>query len=278
MQPLEADRAFAGSIPELYERFMVPLIFAPYAEDLAERVRFYQPARVLEIAAGTGALTRQLSQVLPVGTTIIATDFNQAMLSEAAALGTPRPVQWQQADAMQLPFGEGEFDLVVCQFGAMFFPDKAAAFAEARRVLRDGGAFCFSVWDRIEANDIADTVTQALAAAYPLDPPRFMARVPHGYHDLDRIRADLRDGGFDADPIIATVPIRSRAESARVAAVAYCQGSPLRGEIEARQPPSLEEATSIAEAALVARFGEGAIESGIQAHVVTALRQSGSSL
>src|SRR5205085_1947752 len=164
------DKVFAGSIPRLYEDYFVPLIFAPYAEDLADRVAARSPARILEIAAGTGVVTRALLARLPESATIVATDLNPAMLETAKQVGTSRPVQWKPADAMQLPFGDGEFDAVVCQFGVMFFPDKGRAFAEARRVLRPGGAFVFNAWDRIEDNEFADVVTSALATLFPVDP------------------------------------------------------------------------------------------------------------
>ena len=160
MDPLDTDTAFLGSIPQVYDRYLVPLIFAPYAADLALRTVRRHPAHVLEIAAGTGVVTRQLAEMLPPGVSIVATDLNQTMLDEAAAIGTSRPVEWRQADALHLPFPDAFFDVVVCQFGVMFFPDKARAFAEARRVLRSGGQFIFNVWDRIEHNDFADTVTQ----------------------------------------------------------------------------------------------------------------------
>src|SRR3954468_4158256 len=132
------DRAFSGSIAQLYEQYMVPLIFEPYAKDITRRLVPLRPSSVLEIAAGTGVVTRHLAAQLPAGVSIVATDLNQPMLDHAASIGTRRPVAWQQADAMRLPFGDGTFDAVVCQFGAMFFPDKAVAFAEARRVLRPG--------------------------------------------------------------------------------------------------------------------------------------------
>jgi SAM-dependent methyltransferase len=190
------------------------------------------------------------------------------MLDEAAAVGTARPVQWQQADAMALPFPDGEFDAVVCQFGVMFFPDKSKAFSEASRVLKPGGVFIFNVWDRIAENEFADTVTTALAAVFPEDPPRFLARTPHGYHDRSTIERDLAAGGFTRSPQIATVTARSRAESARVPAIAYCQGTPLRNEIEARDTALLGEATDIAAAAVAQRFGTHAVDGRIQAHVV----------
>ena len=135
---------FAGSVPDLYERYMVPLMFEVYAVDLAARVGRLKPSRVLEIAAGTGAATRQLARELPVSATIVATDLNQPMLDHAAAIGTARAVAWRQADVMRLPFPDGSFDVVACQFGAMFFPDKPRAYAEVRRVLLPGGSSSMS--------------------------------------------------------------------------------------------------------------------------------------
>jgi SAM-dependent methyltransferase len=265
--PDQGDVAFAGSIPEIYDRHMVPLLFAPYAEDLVRRARARPARRVLELAAGTGAVTRALAAGLDAGVEIEATDLNQAMLDRAAAIGTHRPVRWSVADAMATGFGDGAFDLVVCQFGVMFFPDKPRAYAEARRVLRPGGRFLFNVWDRLETSDVTDEVTRALAALWPDDPPRFMARTPHGYHDVEAIRRDLAAGGFPA-PTIETVGAPCVAPSPRAAAIAICQGSPLRGEIEARGRHALDEATHAAEAALVRRFGAGPIAARMSAHVV----------
>jgi ubiquinone/menaquinone biosynthesis C-methylase UbiE len=267
-----ADAKFGGSIPQLYDRLLVPLIFQPYADDLAARVArvvHERPARVLEIAAGTGVVTRALAQCLPPSSTIVATDLNQAMLDQAIAAGTAHPVRWQQADAMSLPFPDAAFDVVVCQFGAMFFPDKAAAYAEARRVLRPGGQFVFNVWDRIEDNDFAQVVTDALAQAFPLEPPRFLARTPHGYHDLATIADDLARAGFTTPPVWSTLAARSRAVTPDVPAIAYCQGTPLRNEIAASR---LAEATALAAAAIAQRFGAGPVDGKIQAHVIAVAR------
>jgi ubiquinone/menaquinone biosynthesis C-methylase UbiE len=263
----DSDKVFSGSIAALYESHLVPLIFQPYADDLARRIATMGATDVLEIAAGTGVVTRALA-ALP-GLSIVATDLNPAMLDEAARIGTARPVRWQAADAMALPFADASFDVVACQFGAMFFPDKARAFAEARRVLRPGGTFVFNVWDRIEANDFADTVTVALAPLFPDDPPRFLARTPHGHHDVASLARDLAAAGFTATPTIDTVAARSRAATARLPAVAYCQGTPLRNEIEARAPGRLDEATEAAAAAIERRFGAGPVDGRIQAHVIT---------
>ena len=270
----DSDKHFAGSIPELYDQYMVPLIFERYAADLVQRLASRPVTRVLEIAAGTGVVTRKLASVLHEDVAIIATDLNPAMLETAAAIGTSRPVQWRQADAMQLPFANGMFDAVVCQFGVMFFPDKAKAFAEVGRVLCPGGVFIFNVWDRIEANEFADTVTTALASVFPDDPPRFMARTPHGYHDRATIARDLADGGFTAVPRFDTLTARSRAESARDVAVAYCQGTPLRNEIEARDASRLEAATEAAAEAIARRFGGAAVEGLVEGRPVEGMIQA----
>jgi len=266
------DKLFAGSIPEIYDRFLVPLIFEDYARDLADRLAKAGPQDLLETAAGTGVLTRALAARLPVSTRITATDLNQPMLEHAKARqpGNGR-IAWKQADALALPFGDQSFDAVVCQFGVMFFPDRVAGYKEARRVLKPGGHFIFNVWDSISENDFADVVTQALAEIFPDDPPRFMARTPHGYHDVDEIRADLKAAGF-ASASVDVVDARSKAPSPRDPAVAYCQGTPLRNEIEARDASRLEEATAKAAEALARRFGNGAVDGRIRACVITAPR------
>jgi SAM-dependent methyltransferase len=268
MTNAEVEQGFIGSLPKVYHTHLVSLIFEPYATDLVNRLAARPMGRVLEIAAGTGAVTRELASVLPESVSIVASDLNQPMLDQAVAAGTTRPVEWRQADAMRLPFEDGAFDAVVCQFGVMFFPDKGKAFAEARRVLRTGGLLMFNVWDRIEENEFAETVTTALAALFPTDPPRFLARVPYGYYDRPTIERDLADGGFTLSPQITTVPERSRASSPQIPAIGYCQGTPLRNEIEARSAGRLGEATARAAEAIARQFGAGAVDGKIQALVV----------
>ena len=267
----ETDKQFTGSIPELYDRHLGPLIFEPYARDLAARLADLAPSRVLETAAGTGVATRALASALPASVTIVATDLNRPMLDFAASRTGAANVAWRQADALALPFGDGAFDAVACQFGAMFFPDKAAAYREARRVLRPGGRFLLSVWDRIERNELAHLVTGAVASLFPEDPPLFLARPPHGYHDADAILDELRAAGF-AQVAIETVERRSWAPSPRHPAIGFCQGTPLRLEIEARGPGRLDEATDVAASAVAARFGDGPFDARMQAHVIVATR------
>ncbi|MEA2930723.1 MAG: hypothetical protein QOG38_3151 [Hyphomicrobiales bacterium] len=266
-----SDKVFAGSIPEIYDRFLVPLIFEPYALDLAERLAKAAPRSVLEVAAGTGVLTRAMGSRLPADPRLTVTDLNQPMLDHARARQPDERIEWKQADALALPFADASFDAVACQFGVMFFPDKVQGYREARRVLKPGGRYMFNVWDRISENDFADVVAQALATVFPDDPPRFMARVPHGYHDIEQIRRELNTAGF-TDIAIEAVDHRSRAASPRDPAIAYCQGTPWRSEIEARDAPRLEEATNRAAEAVAQRFGNGAVDGRIRAFVITAAR------
>ncbi|MEQ1900933.1 MAG: methyltransferase domain-containing protein [Devosia sp.] len=268
---LKTDSAFTGSIPENYDRYMVPLIFEPYAADIARRAVALAPGAVLETAAGSGVVARALAPLLASGATYVATDLNQAMIDYAASQQPPgMRVTWRQADALALPFEDGTFDLVCCQFGAMFFPDRVAGYAEAKRVLKTGGHFLFNVWDRIEENDFADDVANALAELFPADPPGFMARTPHGYHDTALIRSDLEAAGF-SNVVIETKAELSRASSSRIPAVALCQGTPLRIEIEARAPGGLASVTDHVASAIAAKHGSGAVAAKIQAHVILAV-------
>lgn len=265
-----SDKVFAGSIPEFYDTLMVPLIFEAYAAHMAQLVASFSPGTLLETAAGSGAVTRALAPKLKSDVRYVATDLNQPMLDYAAARqGTDGRIEWLQADALALPFEDASFDIVCCQFGAMFFPNRVAGYAEARRVLRPGGRFVFSVWDRIEENAFADEVTSAVATVFPHDPPKFLARTPHGYHDVARIREELRDGGF-ADIEIETREERSLSPSARDVATAYCHGTPLRNEIEARDASLLQITIDRATLAISDRHGEGAVAGKIQAHVIVA--------
>ena len=266
-----SDKVFAGAVPDLYDRLMVPTVFEGYARELAGRVVRFEPGDVLEVAAGTGVVTGLLSAELPRDTRIVATDLNQPMLDRAIAkFGNDPRIEWRQADALQLPFAAGSFDVVACQFGAMFFPDKAKAYGEARRVLRDGGHYLFSVWDRLETNEAAAVVAEALGELFPDDPPRFLARTPHGYHDAEAIGTSLAVAGFRA----IEMELQRRTSgplSARDLATAFCQGTPLRNEIEARDPEGPGRATDIVAEALEKRFGGGVIESALSALLFTAM-------
>jgi SAM-dependent methyltransferase len=267
-----SDAIFAGSLPELYDLHLVPLIFEPYAADLVARLQDLDIGSILEVAAGTGAVTRVMATRLPASVSITATDLNQPMIDHAQSVGTSRPVQWQTGDVMDLPFADASFDAVVCQFGAMFFPDRPAAFAEVARVLRPGGTFLFNVWDAIEHNEFADVVTRAMGGMFPDDPPLFLTRTPYAYFDQATIQADVAAGGFVSPATVEVVETRSRATSAEVPAIAFCQGTILRNEIEARLPSGLAQATEVAAAAIGDRFGQGEVDAKISALVISATK------
>jgi SAM-dependent methyltransferase len=256
-------------VARFYESTLVPLIFQPYAYDLARRVEALRPRSVLEVACGTGVVTRSLARSLPKESSIEATDLSDAMITHAASLGTSRPVTWRQADVMALPYEDGAFDVVVCQFAVMFFADRTAAYREVHRVLRPGGTFLFNVWRGIERNEFAHVVTEAVGMLYPDDPPGFLARTPHGHGSTAEVEADVRAAGFERCLVVERDDT-SRAAGPEVPAVAYCQGTPLRNEILAREPDGLERATEVATAAIRSRFGRGPIEGLISALVVAA--------
>lgn len=260
------DAAFAGSIPAIYDRDLGPWLFNDYAKEVARRAALLAPRRIIETAAGTGIVTEALANAVP-DAEIVATDLNQAMLDVAAKRITSGNVSFQAADAQDLPFDDGSFDLVVCQFGVMFYPDKVKGNSEARRVLRDGGRYIAVIWDRIENNPVAQEIERAVGQVFPDDPPTFASRTPWGYGDKERIESDLRSAGFnriDIDTVESTNPL-----DARGAATGLTQGSPLRAEIEARDPARLQEATDAAAQALQRYDGQ---DTTLSAHVVTATK------
>lgn len=265
-----SDAIFAGSIPAIYDRLMVPMLFEPYAADVAERATRLAPDDILETAAGTGAVTQALHRALPKAN-IVATDLNPAMLAEASRRLRDDKVRFQAADAQDLPFEDQSFDLIVCQFGVMFFPDKLAANREAYRVLRPGGRYMLVIWDTLDRNPASKAIHEAAAAQFPDDPPAFLPRVPFGYADLEIVSADLIAAGFN-DLEFETIAHRCRAPSAHDAAVGLCQGSPLRSEIEARDSAALERVTQAAAAALRQFEGADGLDAPMSAHLVTATK------
>jgi SAM-dependent methyltransferase len=263
---MAGDAQWIESMPEMYDRCLGPTLFAPYAVHVAESVVELAPARVLELAAGTGIVTRELVRVLPAAQ-ITATDLNPAMVAWGAA--QVPGADWQVADALDLSFPAEWFDLVVCQFGVMFFPDRPRAFAEMARVLAPDGWVRFAVWDVVEGSEVTAALVASLATLFPDDPPSFIVRVPHGYTDPDVINADVIAGGLV--PLgIERVQLRGRSDSAATAAEGFCLGSPLRFELEQRG--SLPELTAALSAEMTARLGYGPVEGNLAALIVTARR------
>lgn len=265
------DKVFSGAIPDIYDKFMVPIFFEPYARDFADRIETFRPQMLLEVAAGTGVLTRAIATRLDSQASIVASDLNQPMLDRARAkLADDKRITWRQADAMALPFDDAMFDVVACQFGVMFYPDKTKGHAEARRVLKLAGRYVFSLWDDLASNDFARTVNDAMEDYFPHDPPRFIARTPHGYSDTAAVRQAVSAAGFRSVEIDGVENV-TKASSPEAIAIAFCQGTPLRNEIEARDLGELAAATGHAAKALERRFGSGAIEGRSRAYVITAI-------
>jgi SAM-dependent methyltransferase len=265
----QEDSSWVGPMPETYDRCLGPAVFAPVAADLATRAgMFATPGRVLELAAGTGILTAGLVAALP-DAEITATDLNPAMVEYAAAL-VPEAT-WRVADAMDLDpddgWGDDSFDLVACQCGVMFFPDKVTAYREIRRVLVPGGLFLFNAWDALETHDVESALTDALAEVLPDDPPDFFARVPHGYADPDRMRADVQAAGLRFEGIVRNV-LAGASPSAATLAEGYCLGTPLRFELQHRG--DLADLVPRIAAAMTRRLGEGRVEGRMAEYVVRA--------
>lgn len=270
---MEERSAFVGSIPENYDRLMGPIFFEPYAEDLAERLRASGAKRVLELACGTGIVTRRLLEVLPADGMLVATDLNEPMIEQARAkFGAGDRVEFRQADALALPFPDGAFDAVVCQFGVMFFPDKPRSFREASRVLAPGGTYLFNVWRALAENELTAVADHAIARFFPDDPPDFFA-TPFGFHDAQSITLMLARAGFDRIEIV-TVEKPGVSASARDAAVGLLQGTPMAGQLAARAPGSVPAIVDAAAAAIRERFGDNPVRSTMSALVCRARRRS----
>ena len=262
--PGDQDRLWAGSMPQAYDRWLAPAIFQPFAADLAQRAAGLAPRRVLEIAAGTGVLTRELVTALPAAQ-VTATDLNAAMV-EFGSRQVPLAA-WRQADALSLPFGDQQFDLIICQFGVMFFPDKPAAFREMRRVLAPGGRLLYSTWDAVRTHGFAAALVAGLAQVFPDDPPMFVVAVPHGYSDLGQATADLAAGGLECVSIMS-VTLDGHAKSAADVAAGFCTGTPLRMAIEARA--DLAASTAAVADHMTARLGPGPVTAKMTAYVIGA--------
>lgn len=267
----KADVTFDGSIPDRYDRFMGPALFDPYARDLAARLAD-EASRVLELACGTGIVTRQLRSRLADDAELVATDLADAMVQYARAHtpagGIGASVEFRQADAQALPFENGAFDTVVCQFGVMFFPDKTLAFREAHRVLAKGGSFLFSVWDSLDANFATHTAAGAIRKLFPVDPPLFYD-IPFGYHDDALIRPPLAAAGFTGI-VREVVPMTMHSHSAREIATGLVTGSPMVTAIRERGTILPEAVVDAVTAALESALGKGAIAAPMQAVVYSA--------
>jgi len=260
--------AFVGSIPENYDRYLGPCVFEPYALDIAERVNVREGGVVLEIACGTGIVTRHLRNKLPGSVSLVATDLNEAMLSYASRkFGPGEAIEWKQADAASLPFEDGSFDLVVCQFGLMFIPDKLTALREVIRVLTPNGSFIFSVWDSIDKNDLASVGNRAIAKFFERDPPTFY-QVPFGMHDQNLVRDLVLDAGFN-DVKMYEVAKNGESPSSTDAAKGLIEGNPIIVEINQRAISDLQTVEAAVAKAIASECGDNPVRGKLRAFVWT---------
>jgi ubiquinone/menaquinone biosynthesis C-methylase UbiE len=271
----DVTSAFTGKIPEHYDRYLAALLFEPYAEDLVGRLSMHDGTRILEVACGTGIVTRRLVDKLAGRGTIIATDVNEAMFAHARK-GLPRrgDATWRHADATSLPFETRSFDAVVCQFGMMFFSDKAAGAREALRVLRPGGLYIFNVWDSLDVNPVQRITHETVAGFFPTNPPTFYT-VPCSYHDVPTIEGLLRDAGFDSIRV-ERVAKDGRSGSAADAAIGLIQGNPIFAEIMQRRPEALPEIQAAVATRLARELGDQPLRAPLRALVATARRPQAS--
>jgi SAM-dependent methyltransferase len=263
---MTGNTCWLDGMPEIYDRCLGPALFAPYAQRLAGIAAARAPQAVLEVAAGTGIVTAELVRTLPTAQ-ITATDLNPAMVAWAARrVSGPT---WLPADAQCLQFRDASFDMIVCQFGVMFFPDKAKAFTEAARVLRPDGVFVFTVWDTVNTSHFPAALVAGLAEVIPDSPPDFLVRIPHGYHDPDQIRLDVTAGGLVVESIERLV-LRGTASSARVIAEGFCYGTPLRFALQERG--DIELFTEALAEQMTVQLGAGPVEGDLAGYVVSVRR------
>ena len=259
---------FSGSIPEFYDSCLGPAWFDAYAADLAQRLPARPPGGVLEIACGTGLVTRHLRERLDPAVRLVASDLSKAMLDYARGkLGSRKGIEWREADAAKLPFGDGEFGAVVCAFGVMFVPDRPAAFREARRVLKEGGILLFNVWDRIEENPHAEANAQVIEGLFPGD-EEMRFRIPFEMHDPGLLRRLLAVARF-RELKLETKRIQIDRVSARTVAIGSIRGTPRSLLIEKRGA-SLDDVIEKVTAALAKSGGADPYRGSTQAVVVEA--------
>jgi len=264
-----ATAEFSGSVPANYDKYLGPVLFEPYAVDLAARLPAGDGLRVLELACGTGIVTRRLRQALGETGTVVATDVSEPMVAYARD-AVPEPgIEWQQADAQALAFADGSFDVVVCQFGFMFLPDKVQGFSEARRVLVPGGILLANIWCSLDENPVAGAIHATVTRLFPADPPRFM-EIPYGYGDTERIRKDLADAGWE-NVQLETVRVQGLGPSAADFATGFAVGSPLTHELVTRAADPEAVARALTDA-LIPLGGDQPFRPALAATVLTAVR------
>jgi ubiquinone/menaquinone biosynthesis C-methylase UbiE len=267
---MPSESAFSNALADNYDQYLGPLLFEPYAEDLANRIHSKGYKKVLELACGTGRLTRHLIGVLPPEAKLIATDRNAEMIKLASKLVAEEKIEWQIADAQQLAFPDGTFDLVVCQFGFMFMPDKMNAFSEVHRVLKNGGCLLFNTWDKIENNGAIYLGNQIICSYFPENPPSYY-RVPFSLSQPDMLDTSLKATGFKTIQV-TSVEKEGMSPSAKDAAIGIVQGNPIQAKIIEKDPALVNVILGAVEQKLAEVYGNRPMRSPLKAWVVEAFR------
>lgn len=254
---------FQGSVPANYDQYLGPLFFEPYAVDLVQRWQILKMHNVLELACGTGRLTRHLLQILNIEGTLNATDLKEEMLAVAKKKIQDIRLRWQAVDAQELPYEDNSFDFVVCQFGVMFFPDKLKAFKEALRVLQPDGTFLFLTWDDPAFNTVSFETQKVLQNVFPEDAPVFSQKGPYSYFDKTEISSTLREAGFRNIEII-TAQITAVASQVEDVVKGSLDGSPLTSYL-AERGAAKEKVRELLQKALSAYQTDGKFRFAMQA-------------
>lgn len=258
--------SFSGSVPANYDKYLGPFLFEPYSLDLVERINDIQLTNVLELACGTGRLTRHLVKVIPSGGRLVASDLNPDMLEVAKGKITDPKIQWQVLDAQELPFEDNSFDLVICQYGVMFFPDKMKAYAEAYRVLKAGGRFIFNVWDEMAFNPAIEVIHKALQETFGDNAPDFLSKGPYSYFDEEEIAKSIQEAGFTSVQIELVVKYSSY-HTAEDLIKGFFDGTPLGAYLKDFDKPVTEELFRKIEQRLEEQVGKDGKEASLQALV-----------
>ncbi len=265
------NAAFVGAIPENYDRYLGPVLFEPYANDLVARLQVADEGSVLELACGTGIVTRRLRERLAARVKIVATDLNEAMLSYAKQkFESSERIEWKQAAATELPFADQSFDAVVCQFGLMFFPDKEQAAREAFRVLKPESVFLFNVWDAIEENDLPHIAHTIISKFFDDNPPNFY-QIPFSFHDLGTIESLLSQAGF-RNIECSIVSMTAEAASAQEVTRGLVHGNPVIAAIRERDESRVPEIENAVAQAVTAQCGDAPVRARMRAVVCSAVR------
>lgn len=262
---------FNGSVPEVYETVLGNFIFEPFAVDIVNRISNKNAFNVLELAAGTGRVTKHLIHAFSPNAKIVASDISLPMMEKAKLVVSSQNLTWQQVDIADIPFSEGSFDVIVCQFGVMFLQDKLRAFSEIRRVLKLGGQLLFSTWACIEENPIWKISNQVATKFFGPAPAAIQKSGPFSICNAVDAEAQLHDAGF-IHTKVEKQRITSSISSASLAAKGFIHGLPLKDIIIKQNPEILSQIQEEMENSFADHFGNNPLTASFTAFVFEAIK------